>query len=400
MARGLAYLVLGLALRWNGDLAGAVSSFSSAEAVGWVSGDSYVSIFAACYKGYVLTLMGQLHKALKTLQGALEYAEKSVRKTGWKPPISGLAHTFMCSVLIERNELETALASAKRGLELSQKMGHAYAIMDGYFFLISALIELGDYTSATREVRNARNFADQVSPWASIDVLLLESKLHLAQGDIDKAAQLVSELELKPDAQYESMRFNQYLLLARILIAKHKSHKALKVLARLLDLAGTTGADGRVIEVLVLQAIAYSQDGDEHLALDSLCQAVSMAEPEGYVLMFLNEGAPMEGLLRMAADRGIASGYVGKLLADFKVEKLDSRQEEKENPSLQWVEPLSEREIQVLCLLDTNMTGVEIAELLHLAPSTVQTHCKNIYRKLDVHRRFDAVRRARELELL
>ena len=400
MARGLAYLVLGLALRWHGDLAGAMHAFSSAEIVGRTSGDSYVSIFATCYKGYVLTLLGQLHKALKTIQGALEFAEKSARKSGWKPPISGLANTFLCAVLIEWNDLEAALASAKRGLELSQKMGHAYAIMDGYFFVISALIELGDYSCAMREIQNAQNFVGLVSPWASIDVLLLECKLHLAQGDIDKADRLVSELELKPDDQYESMRFNQYLLLARILVAKSKTDEALRVLARLLDLAESSGADGRVIEVLVIQAIAFSQNGDQNLAIDSLAQAISMAEPQGYVRTFLNEGAPMEDLLRTAADRGIAVEYVGNLLADFEIEKSETGQKEKMSLSLQLVEQLSEREIQVLCLLDTNMTGVEIAAQLHLAPSTVQTHCKNIYRKLDVHRRFDAIQRARELKLL
>jgi len=381
MARGLAYLVLGLALRWDGDLVGAVHAFSSAETVGRKSGDSYVSIFATCYKGYVLTLMGRLHKALKTIRGALEFAEKSSRKSGWKPPISGLAHTFLCAVFIEWNDLEAALASAKNGLELSQKMGHAYAIMDGYFFVISALIELGEYSSAKREIQNARNFAGLVSPWASIDVLLLECKLHLAQGDIDEAERLVSKLELKPDNQYESMRFNQYLLLARILVAKRKTHEALQVLARLLDLVESSGADGRVIEVLALQAIAFSQNGDQNPAIDTLARAISMAEPEGYVRSFLNEGTPMEDLLRTAADRGITVEYVGKLLADFEVERSESRQKEKMSPSLQMIEPLSEREIEVLCLLDTNMTSVEIAAQLHLAPSTIQTHCKNIYRK-------------------
>jgi len=151
------------------------------------------------------------------------------------------------------------------------------------------------------------------------------------------------------------------------------------------------GAMSYVIETLVLQALALQAQGKDDQALTVLERALSFAEPEGYLRTFIDEGAPMAALLRTAASRGIALDYVSKLLAAFGKVAF---------PSAPLVEPLSERELEVLRLLAAGLSNREIAAELFLAIGTVKKYTSNIYGKLNVHKRTQAVARARELGLL
>jgi LuxR family maltose regulon positive regulatory protein len=174
------------------------------------------------------------------------------------------------------------------------------------------------------------------------------------------------------------------------------------LLERLLLTAESGGRLGSVIEMLILSALALSQipargqaQNQKAQPMTSLAQALSLAEPEGYVRVFVDEGEPMVRLLRQAASRGIAPGYVSKLLAASDVS------EHKTDPRTQpLIEPLSERELEVLRLLITGFSTPEIARELFIAVSTVRSHVKSIYSKLNVHKRKDAIQRAQELELL
>jgi LuxR family maltose regulon positive regulatory protein len=130
--------------------------------------------------------------------------------------------------------------------------------------------------------------------------------------------------------------------------------------------------------------------------MDALGEALSLAEPGGYLRVFLDEGEPMAGLLRQAASRGIAPAYVAKLLAAFEPESAEGAAPQPQP----LVEPLSERELEVLRLLAAGLSNPEIAEELVVAVSTVRSHCKSIYGKLGVHRRWDAVQQAQELGLI
>jgi LuxR family maltose regulon positive regulatory protein len=142
-------------------------------------------------------------------------------------------------------------------------------------------------------------------------------------------------------------------------------------------------------------------------ALTALERALSIAEPEGYVRTFIDEGAPMGRLLKAAAERGIAPEYVGRLLVALQEETKDEGQRTKGAPppvvhrrSSEWVEPLSERELEVLRLLATRLSSTEMADHLVVSVHTVRSHIKNIYAKLDVHKRHEAVARGRDLGLL
>ena len=157
---------------------------------------------------------------------------------------------------------------------------------------------------------------------------------------------------------------------------------------------------GSVIEILVLQAIAYHAQGDLPAALLPLQHALALAEPEGYVRMFLDEGSSMMQLLREASAREIMPDYTHKLLAAFEAEKRKSEDKPDLSPVQPLIEPLSQRELEVLQLIAQGLSNHEISERLFLALSTVKGHIRIIFGKLQVQRRTEAVARARELGLL
>jgi LuxR family maltose regulon positive regulatory protein len=209
----------------------------------------------------------------------------------------------------------------------------------------------------------------------------------------------VEESGLRSEDELSFQYLFRYIVLARVFIAQKLFNEAARLLSRLLEVAETARAVGYVIEILVLQAMALQAQGKIDQALTSLERALSLAEPEGYVRTFIDEGSSIGKLLRQATARGIAVGYVGKLLTALEKETKGKRQLGKAFPA-SMVEPLSERELEVLRLLKTHLSGTDIAEELAISVNTVRTHIKSIYSKLNVHSRQDAVQRAQELELL
>ncbi len=193
----------------------------------------------------------------------------------------------------------------------------------------------------------------------------------------------------------------EHITLARILIARYKIdrvdgsfHGATELLARLLNAAEEGRRIGSVIEILVLQVLAHEAQGDTSSALVSLDRALTLAEPEGFVRIFVDEGPPMEALLREIAKQGTTPNYVSHLQAAFGKAEGTSPVEQP------LIEPLSEREFEVLRLLRTELSGPEIARELQVSLHTIRTHTQNIYSKLGVHNRRAAIRRAEELDLL
>jgi LuxR family maltose regulon positive regulatory protein len=207
------------------------------------------------------------------------------------------------------------------------------------------------------------------------------------------------------DVRDEILYFHEleHIVLARVLIYSgrespengHLLSDAHELIARMLEIAKPVGGMREVTVLLVLQALAYQAQRNDDQALSSLEEALVLAEPEGYIRTFVDEGDPMKELLRQAASSGIATDYVGKLLAEFEPIKTDKQQIDQP-----LIEPLSERELEVLRLLATELSGPEIARELMVSLNTMRTHTKNIYSKLNVNSRFAAINKARELNLL
>jgi len=209
----------------------------------------------------------------------------------------------------------------------------------------------------------------------------------------------------------------EHITLARILIAQHQNdpatgsiHEAIGLLERLLHAAEEGKRTGSVIEILALLALAHAAQGDIPLALVSLERALTLAEPEGYVRIFVDEGKPMAELLgRMNASRESGTlrvkEYVHKLLAAFGTEEIHPSHLHFAQAQVSFIlqpliESLSENELEVLRLLRTELSGPEIARERMVSLSTIRTHTQHIYAKLGVNNRRAAVRRAEELGLL
>src|SRR5581483_8059712 len=252
----------------------------------------------------------------------------------------------------------------------------------------------------------------------------LRARVRVARGELGEALGWARERELSAAADLSYLREFEHITLARVLLARHAADRAERplqeaagLLERLLRAAEEGQRTGSVIEILTLQALAGQARGDITAALASLRRALTLAEPEGYVRIFADEGPPMAALLSAitkhgavtkhgaitkhgavtkqepAAKQGIAPGYVRRLLAAV------NKSEDSEPVTQDLIEPLSERELEVLRLLGTDLGGPEIARELVVSLNTVRTHTKNIYAKLGVNNRRAAVRRASELNL-
>jgi LuxR family maltose regulon positive regulatory protein len=360
-----------------------------------MAGDSHVAVDVLCDWAGLQIMQGQLHKAAATCQDALALADDCAMQSGQRLPVTGYAHVRLSVVLREWNDLEAALHQAREGIHLSERWGWAEALVGGYISLAKALNAVGDTDGALDTTQKAKRVALGVSPWFEAYTAALEARLWLVQGNTEAAYRWASQESRlsagdEPGFEYEFV----YLTLARIRIAQDRLDEALGLLARRLEVAKTAGAMGYAIEILILKAMALQVQGKNDQALTLLERALTLAKPEGYVRIFLDEGAPMGKLLRQVVAQGIKWDYVSALLTTLENEV------KAEGTHLSLVEPLSERELEVLRLLAAGLSNKEIAQTLFIAVGTVKQHLKSIYGKLQVHNRTEAASRARDLDLL
>jgi LuxR family maltose regulon positive regulatory protein len=239
----------------------------------------------------------------------------------------------------------------------------------------------------------------------------MRARLLAAMGNVSQALGWAREQGLWIDDNLSYVREFEHITLAKVLLARHtiegdKSslNDANRLLRRLLTATEAGGRNGSVIEILVLQALAHHAEGDSLGAFAPLERALTLAEPEGYVRVFAGEGPPMVSLLTAVASRQAEWDYVHRLLAAC---TLDGARVTATRPgelapraSTGLIDPLSERELDVLRLLATDLDGPAIAQRLFVSVNTMRTHTKSIYAKLGVNSRRAAVRRAEEHGLL
>ena len=234
-----------------------------------------------------------------------------------------------------------------------------------------------------------------------------KTRVWVAQGRLGEALGWAREQGLTVENELNYLHEFDHITLARVLLARYQSDRAdgsisgvVGLLERLLKAAEEGGRKGSAIEILVLQAIAYHAQGNRPAALLPLQRALALAGPEGYVRMFLDEGSSMMQLLREASARKIMPDYTDKLLTAFEAEKRKSEDKPDLPPAQPLIEPLSQRELKILQLIAQGLSNREIGKRLFLALDTVKGHNRNIFDKLQVQSRTEAIARARELGLL
>ena len=343
-------------------------------------------------------VQGRLGEAMRTYEQALQRAPE---QSG--PVLRGTADMYVgiSEVRRERNDL----AAATQQLLRSQELGEHSGLPQNRYRWRVAMARIrqseGDLEGALELLNEAeRLYMGDMFPNVR-PVPALKARVWIAQDRLGEALGWARDHGLSADDNLSYLREFEHITLARMLLARsaghraeHSVHDATRLLERILLAAEEGGRTGHVIEILVLQALAHQRLRDLPAALACLERALTLAEPEGYVRVFADEGPPMASLLRGAAKRGTTRNYVWRLLAALNEAGQDS-------PVRQaLIDPLSERELDVLRLLGTELDGPAIARELMVSLNTVRTHTKNIYAKLAVTSRRAAVRRAAELDLL
>jgi LuxR family maltose regulon positive regulatory protein len=236
----------------------------------------------------------------------------------------------------------------------------------------------------------------------------IKAKIYLKQGRLFKAEEWVNKQGLSVDDELIYLREFEHIVLARVLLAKYQKDrdehvilKALDLLERFLKAAEDGKRLGSVLQILITQVLAYQVKGDTSKAYAALERTLTLAQPEGYFRIFVDEGEPLRSLLlgfrgaiekQSRGNNHELSNYVDKLLSGF------ARPMHIQQSSL--IEPLSQRELDILRLFKTELSGPEIAQELVIAISTVRSHTKSIYSKLGVNNRRAAIKRATELNLI
>jgi LuxR family maltose regulon positive regulatory protein len=399
LVRAAAAGLSGLASWTTGDLEQAHQAYTVCVA-GLQRDGSISDVLGCCIAlGDLRTAQGRLGDARRTYDWALNLAAPEAGAQ----PLRGTAdmHVGLANVLLERGDLPAAAEHLAR----SQQLGEHNGLRQNAYRWRVAMARLrgaaGDLDAALELLNEAdRVYAGDFSPNVR-PVPAVRARVRVRRGELSHAAAWARERQLSADDDLSYLREFEHVTLARLLIAGFTAERTAgsldettRLLERLLVAAEQGERGGSVIEILVLQALAHQARGDVAAALAPLNRAVSLAEPEGYVRVFADEGPPMAALLKALARQSTISGYVRRLLA------ATSTTERHPPVKQPLVEPLSQRELDVLRLLGTDLDGPDIARELSVSLNTMRTHTKNIYAKLGVTSRRAAVRQAAELNLL
>jgi LuxR family maltose regulon positive regulatory protein len=384
--RANAHWTLGFAYLLQGERVAARQALSEAIALSQAAGDVFTTILATIGLGIVQEADNELYQAAETHRRVLQWAGDQPLQIIYE------AHLGLARVLYEWNDLDGAEEHGRQSLHLARQYEN---IIDRFIlcelFLARLQLARGDVDGAaamlaeTSQTARRQTFVHRIPEVAAAQVVTL-----LRQGDLAAAAHL---------AQTHGLPLSQ----ARVHLAQGDTTAALAVLEQLRREMEAKGWQDERLKVMVLQALALQAHGEKEKAAQLLGDTLALAEPGGFVRIFIDEGIPMAQLLAQGAARGMMRDYTGKLLAAFGAEKGTSAGESPFNPyppSQTLIEPLSQRELEVLQLIAQGLSNLEISERLFLAMDTVKGHNRKIFDKLQVQRRTEAVARARELGLL
>jgi LuxR family maltose regulon positive regulatory protein len=353
-------------------------------------------------------LQGRLRQATFTIEQAVQLAQGH---GGLQALINGADYYFILGDLLrEYNQLDSAEQQLVQGMGLVKETATADAemITRGYMTL-ARLQQARGQSTRVRETLDAFALVSRQRGYAPALVahgVAVRAQVELAQGNLAAAIRWKEASGLCAQDELSYSREREYLTFARVLIAQGREQptgpflsEALMLLERLLKDAEVKMRMRSVLEIFILRTLALHEQGNHKGALAALVRALLLAEPEGYIRLFLDEGAPMVPLLRQAYANGVVSGYVTALLEAYG-EPIAANTHLHTPPSSPLVEQLTEREREVLQLLVDGESNREIAQRLVLSVNTVKKHVFNICGKLGVQSRAQAVAKARILNLL
>ena len=391
-SRNVVLFVLGLAYKISGKLSQADEALSQAALLAQERGNVHLVSGSVGHLASVKSIQGHLREAVSTCQRGLKLVQEMV---GERSPMSGLIHAELGNLLYEQNDLESALHHLQEGIDVAKPWGYMEAFLQGYTGLARVRAAQGDWEAAFAALDELAELGKGNPAMVMPAVESLRVLLWIAQGKVDAANLWTMSTSPDPEGKININHLDELMVFTHLLITRGSYNEAIDLLTRTINTAEAEGWLGSLIKMCVLLALAHQAGGEKDKSMNALEQALITAKPEGYVRVFVDAGDLMATLLREAEKRDIAPDYIPKLLAAFESDNVQV--EPPSDTSL--IEPLSERELEVLRLLRTELSGTEIASELMIALSTMRTHTQNIYSKLGVSNRRAAVRRAEELNL-
>jgi LuxR family maltose regulon positive regulatory protein len=398
--RSVAATLLGMG-HGPGKLVEQQQAFVEAMQISKAAGNMYYHIFAGSCLGSTLMRRGKLKEAKDFSRQLLDLAtENGIERTG----IGGSLYGNLGSILCEWGDFEAGIRLINRGIAFSELGRDPVITAFGQINLLRAYMYQMDLAGALKlmEDINTRAGNFELPPWITNVISALNVFFWLGSGDLNAALRWAQARGLSVDDQPDDMRELEYVALAHIHIAQSKLDEADQLLQRLIAKATAAGRVYMLIEMRLLRILIFTLRADTAAALAELKLALALAEPGGFIMMFVSKGNHVAELLKEilavkkrdhdAAETGFSLSYAQKLGSAFKAGR----------PPIMGdlLDPISDRELEVLHLVAAGLSNKEIAAKLFISLNTVKTHTKNINSKLGVNRRTRAVARAKELGLL
>ncbi|MBN1135507.1 MAG: tetratricopeptide repeat protein [Anaerolineae bacterium] len=386
--------IAGVGCRTQGDLTGAACAFAEALELAQSSGNILIEVAARTSLGELNQMTGRLHEAEAIYREALQ------RAILVQSPVAAQAYYALARIHREWNDLASARLYAEKAVEDYHIWGFMDALAIVYVFLANVLQAQNNFPEADHALAQGFQVVQghALEPRLVPNLGAMRAKLWLAQGKLEDARRWAETRGLSAEGKFDLRNEIEYLALVRILLAEGRVADATRLLSRLQSAIESAGRQGNLVEVLVLRAVALEMQGDTPFALAVLEQAASLARPGGYMRVFLDAGKPIETLLKIAVtqwkDHDLVA-YARKLLTAFADESVPPAGGQAPQPGI-----LSERELEVLRLMAAGCSDREIAHELVIATGTAKRHAANIFDKLDVRNRTEAVTKARQLGLL
>ncbi len=387
------FLALASAYEGAGQLEKGVTAYT--ETIRWSrEGANATGVAGITYRlAGDLWLLGRLQHAETACREAFNFIQAQGMA---RLPAVGILHLALSEVLVEQNKLPEAEQHLTRGNALGKWSGRLDAAKNALFSQARLLLAQNDLAGAITAVLEAEAALPQPSsPLARAEILALKTKLLLKQGALNKAATSAAEaVKLAGSDQGQS---GQMATLAayHVRLVQEPAETAIVELTNGLTVAERNGRFGVALELYILRSLAQARQGNRREAMQDLQCALKLAAPEGYTRIFIDEGQPMQALLAKYQSKGeMLQKYATYLLSQFGTMPHQASQIAK------LIDPLSQRELEVLHIMALGKTNQQIAQQLVVARGTIKAHTASIYRKLNVSNRTEAVARARQIGLL
>jgi LuxR family maltose regulon positive regulatory protein len=386
--RTVVYFNLGMAHEFSGDSISSQKAFEEAAALSSEQKNANILTMSIAHLGQLQMLQGNLHQAEKTYQQALKLGAEV---TGQQSPLAAIAEIGLGNLFYEWNDLEKSESHFKEGIELANRWRHSESLLNSYLGLARLKLAQGDTPGAFAMIQDVRAILEELGANMLVPIAeAVRARMWVSAGRLTEVEDWIEVSNLRLDGELSYLQENDYITFVRLLIARKNYRDAESLIARLLEFSGKAERNSRVLELMILQSIVKQEQGNTAQAEEVFIRALKMAEPQGYHRLFLDDGDAIASLLYQVISNHDNSVYAERLL-----KALGSQKEPGGDSPETLIEPLSEREIDILTCLAEGLSNREIAHRLTISLSTVKTHTRNIYNKLGVNSRTQAIAQAR-----